>query len=145
MKENYELLEHVYQDSEMACFTLEQLLDDLKEKDNKIKRLLEDILKEYQSWKERSENQLESHGQEVKEKGPMSKMMAGMGIKKEVKNDNSDASIADMLIQGVSMGSIDTEKKIKAYDRDVDKETLSFAKDFLKFQQKAIDQLKKYL
>jgi len=72
-------------------------------------------------------------------------MMAGMGIDKEVKNDNSDASIADMLIQGISMGSIDTEKKIKSYDKDVDKEQLSFAKDFLKFQEKAIDQLKKYL
>lgn len=145
MKEHYELLEHIYQDSEMACFTLEQLLEDLKEKDNKIKRLLEDILKEYQSFKKETEKKLESSQQETKETGTMSKMMAGMGIKKEVKNDNSDASIAEMLIQGISMGSLDTEKKIKAYDKDLDKEQLSFAKKFLKFQQKSIDQLKKYL
>ena len=32
---------------------------------------------------------------------------------KEVKKDNSDAAIADMLIKGVSMGSIEMEKKIK--------------------------------
>lgn len=145
MKENYELLEHIYQDSEMACYTITQVLNDLKEKDNKIKRLLEDILKEYESWKEDSLKKLESHNQEIKEKGVFSKMMAGMGIDKEVKNDNSDASIADMLIQGISMGTIDTEKKIKAYDKEVDKDQLSLAKDFLKFQEKAIDQLKKYL
>ncbi len=145
MDENYELLEHIYQDSEMACFTLEQLLEDLKEKDNKIKRILEDILKEYQSWKKDTEEKLESHNQEIKEKGAMSKMMAGMGIKKEVKSDNSDASIAEMLIQGISMGSLDTEKKINAYDKDTDKDQLSFAKKFLKFQQKSINQLKKYL
>lgn len=124
---------------------ISQVLNDLKEKDNKIKRILEDILKEYESFQEKSLKKLESHDQEVKEKGKFSKMMAGMGIDKEVKNDNSDASIADMLIQGISMGSIDTEKKIKSYDKDVDKEQLSFAKDFLKFQEKAIDQLKKYL
>ncbi len=145
MNENYELLEHIYQDSEMACFTLEQLLEDLKEKDNKIKRILEDILKEYRSWKKEAEEKLESKNQEIKEKGTISKMMAGMGIKKEVKEDNSDSSIADMLIQGISMGSLDTEKKIKSYDKEVDKEQLSLAKKFLKFQEKSIDQLKKYL
>lgn len=145
MNESYELLEHIYQDSEMACFTLEQLLEDLKEKDNKIKKILEDILKEYQSWKKDTEEKLEENNQEIKEKGAMSKMMASMGIKKEVKIDNSDASIAEMLIQGISMGSLDTEKKIKAYDKDIDKDQLSFTKKFLKFQQKSIDQLKKYL
>lgn len=145
MNENYELLEHIYQDSEMACFTLEQLLEDLKEKDNKIKGILEDILKEYQSWKKDSLEKLEENHQEIKEKGTMSKMMAGMGIKKEVKEDNSDASIADMLIQGISMGSLDTEKKIKAYQKDIDKDQLTVAKKFLKFQEKAIDKLKKYL
>ncbi len=145
MNENYELLEHIYQDSEMACFTLEQLLTDLKEKDNKIKGIIEDILKEYQSWKKDAEEKLEANHQEIKEKGTMSKMMAGMGIKKEVKNDNSDASIADMLIQGISMGSLDTEKKLKAFDKDIDKEQYSFAKKFLKFQEKSIEKLKKYL
>ncbi len=145
MKENFELIEHIYQDSEMACYTLTQVLEDLKDKDNKIKRLIEDILHEYETWKENSLEELESNNQEVKETGTMSKMMAGMGIKKEVKNDNSDASIADMLIQGISMGSIDTEKKIKAYDKELGKEQLSLAKDFLKFQQKSIDKLKKYL
>lgn len=145
MKENFELLEHIYKDSEMASYTLTKTLEDLKEKDNKIKRLLEDILKEYESWREKSKNILEENHQEIKETGSFSKMMASMGINKEVKNDNSDSSIADMLIEGISMGSIDTEKKIHAYDKDLDKEQLKLAKDFLKFQEKAIDQLKKYL
>ena len=71
--------------------------------------------------------------------------MAGTSIKKEVNNDNSDSSIADMLIKGISMGSIDMEKKIHAYDKDVNKEDLSMAKEFLKFQEKCIDKLKAYL
>lgn len=145
MKENFELYEHIFKDAEMACYTIEELLKDIKNKDNKIKRCAEDILKEYTSYKEEAKSKLEINGQEIKETGTMSKMMAGMGIKKEVINDNSDSSMADLLIQGISMGSINTEKKIKDYDKDLDNDQLKFAKDFLKFQQKSIDELKKYL
>lgn len=145
MKEHFELLEHIYEDSEMACFTLKELMEELKEKDNKIKRLLEDIYEEYASWEKESLAILEKNHQETKETGRMAKKMAKMGIQKEVKSDNSDSSIADLLIQGISMGSIDMEKKIKAYDQEISKEHLKFAEDFLKFQQKSIDSLKKYL
>ena len=37
MKENYELMEHIYKDAEMAVYTLTTLTNDLKDKDNKIK------------------------------------------------------------------------------------------------------------
>ena len=43
------------------------------------------------------------------------------------------------------MGSIETEKKLKAYEKDIEKEYKDLAERFLKFQQKSIDKLKKYL
>ena len=92
-----------------------------------------------------AKEKLKANKQEIKENGMFSKMMAGMGIKKEVKNDNSDSSMADLLIQGISMGSIDAEKKIKNYEKEVDKKQLDFLKDFLKFQENTIEKLKKYL
>lgn len=145
MKENFELYEHIYKDAEMSCYTLEKLMKNLKEKDNKIKRVLEDILKEYTSFLTSTKKELEDNNIELEKTDSMTKMMANMGIKKEVKNDNSDSSIADLLIQGISMGTIDMEKKIKAYDKDVNKNQLNFAKKFLKFQEAAIEELKKYL
>ncbi|MBP3635638.1 MAG: hypothetical protein J6J17_04230 [Bacilli bacterium] len=145
MKENFELCEHIYEDAEMACYTIEELIKDLKDKNNKIKRLLEDILKEYTSYKEDAKKELDKNGMEIDEKGPVSKMMAGMGIKKEVKSDNSDSSIAQMLIEGISMGSLNTERKINDFDKDVNKDHIKFAKEFLKFQEKSISELKKYL
>jgi hypothetical protein len=145
MQEHFELTKHIYEDAQMACYTLTKLIEDLKNKDNKIKRILEDILKEYTSYMESAKNELEENNQEIVQKGPISKMMANMGIKKEVISDNSDSSIAKLLIQGISMGSIDMEKKINAYDKDVDKNQLKFANEFLEFQQKAIEMLKKYL
>ena len=56
------------------------------------------------------------------EEGNMAKMMSSMGIFKEVLADNSDAAIADLLIQGLSMGIIEMEKRIKGASDDVDKD-----------------------
>ena len=144
-KENNELILHIYQDAEMSCYTLEKLLTDLKEKDNKITKYIEDILHEYQDWKSKSKKLLQKENAEVSENSFMAKFMAGQGIKNEVNEDNSDSAIADMLIKGISMGSIDMEKKISAYKDEVNKEDLSLAKNFMKFQERAIEKLKEYL
>lgn len=144
-KENNELILHIYQDAEMSCYTIEKLLTDLKEKDNKITKYVEDILHEYQDWKAKSKKLLQKENAEVSENSFMAKFMAGQGIKSEVNEDNSDSAIADMLIKGISMGSIDMEKKISVYKDEVNKEDLSLAKDFMKFQERAIEKLKQYL
>ena len=59
-------------------------------------------------------------------------MMSTMGITKEVKKDNSDAAIADMLIKGVSMGSIEMEKKIKDFSKEASKEEKKLAEGLFK-------------
>lgn len=145
MKENNELILHIYQDAEMACYTIERLIKDLKEKDNKIKKAVEDILKEYEVWRQKSKGLLKKENAEVSEEPQIAKFMAKMSIKREVKSDNSDSAIADMLIKGISMGSIDMNKKIKAYEEEVNKEDLKMAEEFLKFQEKTIEKLKEYL
>ena len=145
MKEKNELILHIYQDAEMGCYTVQKLMDDLKEKDNKIKKVVEDIHKEYEFWKQETKKILKKEHAEISENPPISKFMAGMSINKEVKSDNSDSAIADMLIQGISMGSIDMTKKIKNYKEEVNKANLNMAKEFLKFQENTIEKLKKYL
>ena len=63
-KENNELILHIYQDAEMSCYTIDKLLVDIKEKDNKIKKVVEDILHEYQDWKAKSKNLLQKENAE---------------------------------------------------------------------------------
>lgn len=145
MTENNELVLHIYKDAEMASYTLTRLLKDLKDKDNKIKKTLEDILKEYEQWKSTTKKYLKKHDAEVSSNGIMAKMMAGMGIDKEVNADNSDSAIADMIIKGVSTGSVDMEKKLKQYRNEANDKELELAEEFLKFQEKTIDILKEYL
>lgn len=145
MNENIELLQYIYKDASMAVYTIENLLKDLKEKGNKINKVCEDILKGYERYTKDTKKRLSKLKQDGLEEGMMAKMGAKMGIKKEVIHDNSDSNIADLLIRGISMGSIDMEKKIERYQDNVEKDNLKLAKDFYQFQQENIEALKKFL
>ena len=145
MNETNELLEEIYKTAAMGRFSMMKLIEALKEKDNKIKGYLEELLEDYRNYEDQSKELLLKENIEPMEENAISKLMASMGIQKEVKGDNSDAAMAEMLIQGISMGSIEIEKQIKNYKDRVDKDDMKLAKKFLKFQEKAIEELKKYL
>ena len=145
MDENMELLEYIYKNSEMGVFTIKTLLKDLNEKENKIKKLADDQMKEYNKFQDESKKLIKKHGYELETSGIMAKMGSSIGIKKEVKKDNSDSAIAHMLTEGITMGVVDMETKLKNYKDTVDKKIYNLGKEFLKFQQGEIEKLKEFM
>lgn len=142
---NKELLEYLYETVEMGKYSTTELIKELHGKDNKIKDILNDILKEYEKFYEKTEKLLNKNKIEKKEIGKMAKMSASISMKKEVLSDNSDASMADMLIKGLTMGSLEVSRKIDQYEKSVDHKILELAKDIHEFQENKIDELKKFL
>ena len=146
MDESLEIVNHIYKDSEMAISTLTKLSNTLEKKDNKIKDTVEDIIKGYERYFKEAKKTLNKNNCKKEKNGIVTKVMANMGIDKEVKDDNSDSAMADMLIKGVSMGSIDLEKKLAKYkDKEIDDKVLELANDFKDFQDDIIKKLKEYL
>ena len=88
---------------------------------------------------------MKQNNYDIKSKPLISKMGAYFGINMEVMKDNSDSRLADMLIQGLTMGVLNVTKKIDTYKGDAEKEVIGLAKEFKKFQQEGIEFLKKYL
>lgn len=142
---NQELLQYIYKTAEMGKYSTTGLVKELHGKDNKIKEELDHILKEYEKVCEKSLKLFSKFKIEEKEVGLMAKMGASLSMKKEVLEDNSDASMADMLIKGLTMGSLEMSKKIDQYEKKADEKILDLAKELHKFQEKLIDNLKKYL
>lgn len=145
MNENLELLEFIYKTSSMGISSTTDLLKFIKEKDNKIKKESENILKTYEKYFKESEKLLKKYKTKGEDESIMVKAMSTMGIKKEVKDDNSDAHLADVLIQGLTMGNLEINKRITNYQKEVDKKILSLAKEFVKDFEIHIENLKKYL
>ena len=143
--EDKELLEYLYKSSEMGRDSLTNLLKELKDKENKLKGLISDELSEYEKFFNKSKKLLKKHKSEITSNSLITKIMSKQGIKKEVSNDNSDASIAHMLIEGLTMGVVDIETKINNFKDKSDKSILKLCEKYLKFQKEEIEKLKKYL
>ncbi len=75
----------------------------------------------------------------------MADMMSKMGIKREVIMDNSDSAIAEMLIEGFTMGNLELSKLIDSYKDQADKKILKIAKELQTFGENEIKKLKAYL
>lgn len=123
MDENLELLECIYQNADMGTKTLTDLLNELKE----------------------SKELLKKNDTEPKGKGVMADMMSKMGIKREVIMDNSDSAIAEMLIEGFTMGNLELSKLIDSYKDQADKKILKLAKELQTFGENEIKKLNAYL
>lgn len=145
MNEENELLEIMYQDCFMACKNLEVLLNEIKDKDNKIKGKIEYILKEYEKYLKIVKKYLKNNKIKPKRVSTFALMGAKMKLKKDVKNDNSDSKISDIVIQGLVMGIIDINKRLDDYRDIVEKEIIDVTESFLSFQQNSVNDLKSYL
>ena len=145
MNENEEILEYIYQTSNMGMQSTKDLINSLKGKDNKIKKLIEEINKNYEKYAKETEKILNKQDLEAKPIGMMAKAMSKMSISKEMINDNSDANIADMLIQGLTMGNLELTKHIDNYEKTADKKIINLAKSLRKFGEEYIEKLKVYL
>lgn len=145
MNENNELLTYIYQVASMGVKSTTTLINTIKNTNNKIKKIVEDELKEYESFLKESKRLLKKNKIATKDKGFMVELMSKMGIKMEMLKDNSDPSIAEMLIQGFTMGVVEMEHKIDRYKENADRSIIKLAKRLLKYQQESIEILKPYL
>lgn len=145
MNENEEVLEYIYQTSNMGMQSTKDLINSLKGKDNKIKKILPEIEKNYEKYALETEKLLNKQELKAKPIGMMAKAMSKMNISKEMMNDNSDVNIANMLIQGLTMGNLELSKHIDNYKEVADKKVIDLAKKLKKFGEEYIEKLKVYL
>lgn len=145
MKNDKDVINYVYKNAKMGFDSTLTLLKSLENRDNKIIPVVEDILKSYEEFKNKSAKVIEKYDEKKETYGLASTLSADMGIKMQVIKDNSDSAIADMLIKGLTMGEIEMTKMFGTFDDIENDEIKKIIKDFKDFQSNAIVKLKKFL
>ena len=140
MSADAEMLNFVYQNSQMGVETLNQLLPMI---DNEaFKKRIEAQLKEYKQIHEEAKELLNRHGYDEKGIGAREKIMTYLMIDMKTLMDKSSSHIAEMLIQGSNMGIIDAVKRINQYEKEAEKEVTALMKRLLKFEENNVERLK---
>lgn len=142
MNGNAELLNFIYQNSQMGVKTLEQLIGIVE--DQEFKRHLESQLEEYQVINQKAKALLNKEGKEEKAINTLDKVKAYLMINIQTMTDKSTSHVAEMLIIGSNRGVIDAIKNIRRY-QDVKPEIVHLMEKLLSIEEANISQLKKFL
>lgn len=142
MNGNVEMLNYIYQNSQMGQDTINHLMDIVK--DDEFNKHLQSQFKEYKKIFDSAEKKMEQTGSETKGINPLSKVSASVMINMKTLKDKSSSHISEMLIKGSNMGIIDITKNLKTYS-DAEQDVLDLGNKLLEIEQRNIEQLKKFL
>lgn len=143
MNTNAELLNFVYQNSQMGVDTLQQLIE--ISDDISFKGFLEKQLTGYEEFHKRARQMLNQNGYDEKGLNAFEKIRTYLMVNVQTVSDNSASHIASMLINGSTMGIIDAVKKLHQYAENVEKDIKKLMEDLQKFEEKNIEKLKEFL
>nr|WP_307991886.1 hypothetical protein [uncultured Niameybacter sp.] len=142
MDANVEVLNFIYQNSEMGTNTLTELIEIAG--DVPFEQALIRQLEGYKAMNKEAVALLEKEGHEPKGLNKLDQIKTYFMIKVSTMNNQSASHVAEMLIQGSTMGTIDMVKKLNSY-KDLKEEVRGLGEKLLKFEEKNIEELKIYL
>lgn len=137
-----EILKEINQNSKMGMDSLTTILRKVTDED--FKDLLNTQHNEYQNIYDRTQELLVKNNAEMKDTPSMQKAMSWMGIQLNTANDSSNSKLSELIIQGNDMGVIKGTKFLNNYSF-MNKEIKNILSDFVRLQEKNIDDLKQYL
>ena len=142
MDQTVELLQRTLENARMGEDAFGQLLD--KARDQKLREELMYQQAQYRETVRTAEEQLFARGGVPHAKSSLSRMNAWMGMEMGTLLDRSPEHLADMVIQGQTMGVIEMTKARSEYV-DADTAAQGVASDFLAKQQDGIERMKAFL
>lgn len=143
MNENVELLEYIYQNTQMGLITIPEILEKITEED--LTEALKGQLTEYKQINGSAREYLCREHTKPKEVGEMAKMNSSLMTRIKTMMDSSPSHIAEMMIQGNTMGVIEIIRKINQYKGAVKPEYLQLAEKLQKTEEANVSQMKQFL
>jgi len=140
--------EHIYKNAKMGADSIADMLPKIKdgeEKKGAVSALTAQYT-EYDRIASEAEKVLISMNVAPKEENMLVKMSAKAGIMMNTMTDSTSSHIAEMVIEGLTMGIVDTTKRMREAEKNgCDEKVLKIGHELISFQEKSVDEMKKFL
>ena len=140
--ENTNLLNEVSKASKLGIDAINILLPKIKKED--LKKELKDQCSEYQKLQAKANEAMSEYNVTPSKEKMMEQTMLWGSIQMNTLLDSSEQHIAEMMINGTTMGIIDMTKKLNELEQPKAKEK-EIAEEFIENSQAYIDMWKNYL
>ena len=141
--QNAQLLNFIYQNSQMGVDTITELLDIAA--DQVFKEHLQAQLKEYRRIHDKAACMLQENGFNEEGLSAFEKIRTYLMINFQTLADDSVSHIAEMLIVGSTMGIIQALQNIQKYKESTEPDILALMKDLKQFEENNVERLKSWL
>jgi len=142
MNETVQLLQDVVRNARTGQDAVEHLMQ--KTEEGRMRQELIREKEDYAVTRRESERALVNAGGRAEPVGPLAKAGMWAGLEMETLTDRSDAHIAEIVIQGATMGVIEMTKALNSYD-GADAGARDLASRFVVQQNETIDRQKVFL
>ena len=136
-----ELYQEIYKGCKMGGESIVNLLP--KVNDEGLRSELTAQLERYEEFASKAREQLFDMDKTPKEENLLTKLSSKMGVMMNTMIDATSSHIAQMIIEGCSMGITELIKAIHAHDEKDDAEKL--AREVVSFEESCTENMKKYL
>ncbi len=141
MKDDCALLNHIRQTAEMGVDGIDSVLEYT---DGSFRQVLEQQRSEYQDIHNSADQLLQKHRGEPEDLSTFAKWSSELSAGVKTMMDSSASNIAQMMIQGSTMGVTKSLQTMKSYQGD-DHAVIKLAHRLLDTEQANIDQMKQFL
>ena len=139
-----ELLCELYKNVKMGADSIINIMPKVSGKELRQEMTAE--LNRYEEFAKEIANELHEAGEEAKEDNILAKLGAKMGMAMNTMMDSTDSHIAQMMIEGATMGITENTKLIHEYEnKHCSERSLKLARETVRFMEDSVERMKKYL
>ena len=143
-KETATLLQAIYKNVKMASDSILNLMP--KVEDFKLKNDLTVQLSVYEAYASRAAKLLADEGVKPEDESTVTKLASKWGTMMNTMMDSTSTHIAEMMVEGATMGVNDMLKQIRENENtSVSESAMRLARDVCAYEEKTIEEMKEYL
>ena len=143
-KRDVEVLADIYKNEKMGSDSILKVMP--KASNEKFRAALTCQLSGYERFSEKAKEMLSERGYKAKEENPMTKLWASIGVAMNTMVDSSDSHLAQMVVEGSTMGVTDTLKLLRESENSgVTEKTLKMMRDIISFEEKNVEIMKGFI
>ena len=139
-----EFLSSLYKNMKMGSDSIIDISSKVKE--GKLRDELAAELDTYEKYSKKIGMMIYDLGESPKEENIVKKMATKMGMAMNTLTDSTESHIAQMMIEGATMGITENTKLINEYKtKNVSDEALRLGRDSVSYMEDSVERLKKFL
>ena len=137
-----ELLDSMYKNVKMGSDSIINLMP--KVKDESLRTEMTAELAKFEDYSSKIGNMLHEEGVKPKEENPVTKIASKVGVTMNTMIDSTPSHIAQMMMEGYTMGIADMTKDIRQYENTMASErSLKLARDIVSFEEDCFEKIKR--